>query len=183
MNYDSAAGPDKISIKILRDVDQKGEIIAAIFTICTLNARLPKSIKEARTVLLPKGGDSTEITNWRGISICSVIRRCVSKIINARLESYVELSEHQKGFRRLPGLLENINGLEGILKASKESHRKVCASFLDISRAFDNIGHKQLESTLRSYAIQNNYGKLSSHSTKTLQLPSSAAVGERIRCR
>ena len=81
------------------------------------------------------------------------MRRCVSKVVNAGLEEYVELSEHQKGFRRLPGLLENVNRLEGILKASKESRRKVCVSFLDISKAFDSVGHKHIERTLCSYAI------------------------------
>ena len=159
MNYDSAAGSDKVSIKILRDVDQQGEIMAAIWTVCLPNARLPNSMKEARTVLLPKSGDLDELASWRGISICSAIRRCVSKVVNARLEQYVELSEHQKGFYRLPGLLENVNRLEGILKASKESHRKVCVWFLDISKAFDNVCHKHIERTLPLYAIPEHLRK------------------------
>ena len=77
-------------------------------------------------MFLARSCDLDGLASWRGISICSAIPRCVSEVVDARLEEYVELSEHRKGFRRLPGLLENVNRLEGILKASKESHRKVC---------------------------------------------------------
>ena len=38
---DSAADPHKISIKTLKDIDQHGEILAAITTTCLLNKKCP----------------------------------------------------------------------------------------------------------------------------------------------
>ncbi|GAU99304.1 hypothetical protein RvY_10329 [Ramazzottius varieornatus] len=156
LRMDAAAGPDKVSVKMLKDVDKHGEIMASVASVCCINEKFPEVLQNARTVLLLKKGDPKKMTNWRGISIRSAIRRCISKALCHRLNMYVDLSEHQKDFRRLPGLLENVARLQGILTASVEEERGVSVAFLDISKAFDNVGHEHVEKTLSSFAIAEN---------------------------
>ncbi|GAU99516.1 hypothetical protein RvY_10508 [Ramazzottius varieornatus] len=120
---------------MLGDVDKHGEIMASLTSAGCINEESSVVLQSARTVLLPKKKDPTKMTNWRGISICSAIRRCISKALCHRLNTYVDLSEHQNGFRRLPGLLENVARLQGILTASVDEERGSVVAFLDINLA------------------------------------------------
>lgn len=62
----------------------------------------------------------------------------------------MDLSNDQIGFLPLPGLLENVTRLEGVQSMSGQTSKDVCIAFLDISKAFDNVGHEHLKNTLRS---------------------------------
>ena len=87
------------------------------FKIC------PGILKTARTVLLFKGGDETKLSNWRPISIFSVIRRIIEKVIDRRLKSYIELSPHQRGFINVPGTHINTSISNGCLTRAKKEKR------------------------------------------------------------
>ena len=63
LRMDAAAGPDRLQVKILRDLDEHGDIIASIAIVCCVNEKFPMVLQRAKTVLLPKKGDSTLMTN------------------------------------------------------------------------------------------------------------------------
>lgn len=89
MKMDTSPGADKVTVKILRKVDPKAEIA----TTCGINCKLPERLKTAKTVMIPKAGsDLTELRNWRGIGICSVIRRLIRKLLGRRIKPYLSLS-------------------------------------------------------------------------------------------
>ena len=64
---------------------------------------MPKEWKESYLVPLPKSGDLSKCSRWRGILLSSIPGKVFARILNARLNAYVEandiLPESQCGFR------------------------------------------------------------------------------------
>lgn len=81
---DTAPGPDNVLVRSIKD-DNASYIIAKIATRILKTNQVPTCFKQARTVLIYKGGDEKNINNWRPITICSVIRRIIERIFNSRL--------------------------------------------------------------------------------------------------
>lgn len=110
---------------------------------------VPTKLKEARTILIFKGGDSQDLSRWRPISISSVIRRVISRTLDCIIRHNISLNPYQRGFMMTPGTFININIVDGILHSAASKHQSAALVFLDISRAFDNIGHAHLCATLK----------------------------------
>lgn len=149
---DTCAGPDGILLRAVKN-KKVATILAVIFTKMNETQFIPSCFKIARTILLDKGGNCKNFNNWRPISICSVIRRIFEKILDRRLRTYICFNENQRGFTNTPGTLINTSILNSILQFSKRKNCNCCIFFLDISKAYDNIGIKHLESVLYSKLI------------------------------
>ena len=111
---------------------------------------VPSKFHNARTILIHKGGDHDMLHNWRPITICSVLRRVIERTLVKRLYEYVTLNANQRGFIHSPGTHLNTSLLELILQSAKNNQSDVSIVFLDVQKAFDNIGHSHLRQTLNS---------------------------------
>lgn len=129
------------------------EVISIIATRMLKTSFVPECLKKARTILLFKGGENKDLSNWRPITICSVIRRVIERVLDSRLRMYVELNENQRGFVSLPGTLINTSILNSALRSAKTKKDDVTVVLLDIRKAFDNVGHTHLNKTLRAEGI------------------------------
>ena len=156
---DTAPGPDHVLVRALKD-DVCYDIIAAIATTMLNKTLIPDCLKQARTALIYKGGDEMDLDNWRPITICSVVRRVIERILDRRLRTLVTFSENQRGFSKSPGTLINTSILESILTTAKSQKRDVTLIFLDISKAFDNIGHTHIHNTLLSLGLPSKLSNL-----------------------
>lgn len=143
MAVDTAPGPDHVLMRIVKD-DMVMEIISLITTLMLKSGHVPSIFKQARTVIIYKKGDINNIKNWRPISICSVVRRVVERILDKRLRQYVSFNINQRGFTNSPGNLINTSLLKSVLAEAKTKRGDATVVFLDISKAFDNIGHLHL---------------------------------------
>ena len=117
---------------------------------------IPTPLRLARTILIHKGGDETDIKQWRPISIFSVVRRVIERSLNLKLKSYISLSSHQRGFVSMPGTHINTSLINGCLQSAKSTKSNCCILFLDISKAFDSIQHDHLKYKLRSASLPKN---------------------------
>ena len=82
------------------------------------------------TTLLPKNGNAKECSNYRTIALISHASIVMLKILQARLQQYVnhELPDVQAGFRKGRGTRDQIANTHWIIK--KESSRKTSISAL-----------------------------------------------------
>lgn len=139
MKSDSAPGPDRILIRTLKLT----ECSLVIYTILKIMLKwnvIPDSMREARTIMIYKGkGDQSNPINWRPISICSVIRRLIEKVIDSKLRQYICFNENQRGFVNQPGTFLNVSLIDGCLKKAKTDQSDISVVMLDISQAFDNV--------------------------------------------
>ena len=59
---------------------------------------------------MPKVGDSTNDSNYRSISVISILRKIFQKVVHKQLYTYLEqinvFNQHQFGFRRHKSTLQ-----------------------------------------------------------------------------
>ncbi|KAJ4426729.1 hypothetical protein ANN_26528 [Periplaneta americana] len=149
---DTAPGPDHVLMRVLKD-DTAAEIISSIATRMLQTGHVPPCFQTARSVLIYKSGDENDFKNWRPTTICSVLRTVIERVLDKRLREYVKFNPHQRGFTNSPGTIVNTSLLRSILMSAKSKKCDATVVFLDISKAFDNIGHLHLSNTLDSLLI------------------------------
>ena len=104
MKKDGAAGPDLLDLKDLKTTNL--EQLTAHFNLWLLAGYTPVSIREARTILIPKTRNPKEAAKFRPITISSIVIRLFHSILGRRIGKVLEYDPLQKGF--LPG----VNGVQ-----------------------------------------------------------------------
>src|SRR5699024_10962284 len=97
IKMDSAPGGDKDYVRTIRDLKIAG-IIKIIIEIMLVTGYIPTSFHEGRTVMIPKSGDLADVNNWRPITIFSVIRRVIERVLDKKLRSQIVINRNQRGF-------------------------------------------------------------------------------------
>ncbi|GIY62488.1 reverse transcriptase domain-containing protein [Caerostris darwini] len=107
----TAPGPDRLTYHNLRLVDPGAKLLSRIFILCIRFRKIPSSLKSSTTILIPKEGDSSEVTNWRPIALSNTsyktFMKCLSSRLSAWCERYDALSFCQKRFMPYDGVLEH----------------------------------------------------------------------------
>lgn len=95
-----------------------------------------------------KSGSTSEVSNFRPISltstICKLLEHAVLKHINTYLEQESILSAYQHGFRRGLSTVTQLLELTHDISQSLDNRRQTDLILLDYSKAFDRVPHKQL---------------------------------------
>ena len=101
---------------------------------------------------LPKRGDLSLMTNYRGITLMSIASKVYNKIIFDRIRPHLDplLRKNQAGFR--PGR-SKIHILRRIIEGFREHQLPLIVTFLDFKKAFDSINSSVMFSVLRHYGI------------------------------
>jgi hypothetical protein len=108
---------------------------------------MPDAFRTATIRLLPKKGDTTQIKNWRPISLLSNFYKIISRLINNRLKKITDrvLSRSQKGFNRSRQIQEVlINSIE-TMEYCKRHNIKAAMVSVDVSKAFDSVDHNFMD--------------------------------------
>ena len=81
---------------------------------------------------IPKKGNAKECSNYRTIALISHASKVILKILQARLQQYVngELPDVQAGFRKGRGARDQIANIRWIIKKSSEFQKKTPISAL-----------------------------------------------------
>ena len=98
----------------------------------------------------PKG-NAKECSNYRTIALISYACKVMLKILQARLQQYVnrELPDVQAGFRKGRGTRDQINNICWIMEKATEFQKNICFCFIDYFKAFDSVDHNKLENSER----------------------------------
>ena len=73
------------------------------------------------------------------------------KILQARLQQYMncEIPDIQAGFRKARGTRGQIANIRWIIKKAREFQKNIYLCFIDYTKAFDSVDHKNLENYSR----------------------------------
>jgi hypothetical protein len=160
ISLDSSPGPDRILVRTVRDLGV-AKIIKAILDIMLTTGYVPKGLSVGKTILISKGGDPALVANWRPITIYSVIRRTIEKILDKHLRDQISLNHNQRGFvAGVPGCHLNANLVNACLLKAKSQASDCTMVFLDVSKAFDGIGHAHIDRCLTAQGISSNMHRL-----------------------
>ena len=115
----------------------------------------PDRLKIARVKPLFKKGCRTNMSNYRPISILSIISKIFEKILCQQIREHLELHDllinNQYGFRPSKNTSLAINEFLELIYKKLDSSSEAQAIFLDFSKAFDTINHQILLGKLRFY--------------------------------
>ena len=86
----------------------------------------PQDWKRSVFIPIPKKGNAKECSNYRTVALISHASNVMLKIIQARLQQYVnhELPDVQAGFRKGRGIRDQISTSVGSLKKQERSRKK-----------------------------------------------------------
>lgn len=146
----------------LKPVKYTLDIIAAplahIYNLAITTGNFPKRMQLSKVIVIHKGGDKNNFSNYRPISILPVFSKALEKIIHGRLESFASkcnlITSAQYGFRKgRSAELALLNQKEIILKAFEEKEF-IAGVYVDFSKAFDRLNHVTLLKKLELYGIR-----------------------------
>ena len=108
----------------------------------------PQDWKRSVFIPIPKKGNAKECSNYCTIACISHASKVLLKILQARLQQYVnrELPDIQAGFRKGRGTRDQIANICWIIEQAREFQKNIYFCFIDYAKAFDCV-------------ITTNYGK------------------------
>ena len=103
----------------------------------------------------PKKGNAKERSNYRTIALISHATKVMLKILQARLQQYMnhELSDVQAGFRKGRGTRDQIANIRWIIEKAREFQKNIYFCFIDYVKALDCVEHNKLWKILKEMGI------------------------------
>ena len=104
---------------------------------------------------MPKIGDLSLVTNYRGISLLPIAAKIYNKLILNRLVPSVEplLRDNQNGFRGGRTTISQTLSLHRIIEESDLCNLDLALIFVDFSKAFDSVDRTKMFEILELYGI------------------------------
>ncbi|XP_077553383.1 uncharacterized protein LOC144168228 [Haemaphysalis longicornis] len=150
LNCRSAAGPDKVTNKALRNMtDGAISALTAYYNKCWESGKLPPQWKKARTTLIPKPGKPTHIDHLRPISLTSCLGKLLEHVLLNRWQSYLEEADLYPD--TLLGFRTKLSTQDAMLLIQHEILNPPAGSLdnyallgLDLQSAFDKVHHSAI---------------------------------------
>ena len=155
----TSPGEDKLEYRHLRLLDPKGLLLEIIFSV-VWRIGIPETWKSSRTIPIFKKGVTTDLSNFRPISLLSTMYKIFSGALSQRITSVAAdlgwLSPEQKGFLLgVNGIQEHTQLLQTVVEFAKDKSNKsnLSLAFLDLRNAFGSIPHPIINELLYSLPI------------------------------
>ena len=94
--------------------------------------------KRSVFIPIPKKGNAKECSNYRTISLISQVSKVMLKILQARLQQYMnhDLPDVQAGFRKGRGTRDQIANIRWIAEKAREFQKNIYFCFIDYAKTF-----------------------------------------------
>jgi hypothetical protein len=137
-------GHDSLSIEHLQHAGPHlARVLCLIFNVCLVHSYLPSDLM--KTVIVPivknKTGDVSAGSNYRPISLATIVAKVFDGVLNAQLDGLLKLHDLQFGFKRELSTESAILTLKHTVKYYTDRRTPVYACFLDLSKAFDLVAY------------------------------------------
>ena len=98
----------------------------------------PEDWKRSVFIPIPKKGNAKECSNYRTIALISHASEVMLKILQARLQQYMnhELPDVQAGFRKGRGTRDQIANTCWIIEKARDFQKNIYFCFIDYAKAF-----------------------------------------------
>lgn len=161
-----AAGQDNITPDILKDADAPlHRTLAALFTECLRQNKIPKSWHCAVIILLHKKGDQKDLTNYRPISLLSALYKLFTKIITKRIAGVLDENQprEQAGFRSNFSTIDHLQAMHQLIERTSEYNIPLCLAFVDYRKAFDSVEIPAVLEAIEQHGVDQTYINILRH--------------------
>ena len=127
ITMNKASGGDGIPLELFQIL--KDDVVKVLHSICQQiwkTPQWPQDWKRSIYIPIPKKGNAQECSNYHTIALISHASKLIRKILQARLQQYVnhKLSDVQAGFRKGRGTRDQIANIRWIIKKAREFPEK-----------------------------------------------------------
>ena len=134
------------------------DAVKVLYSICQQfwkTQQWPQDWKRSVFIPIPKKGNAKECSNYRTIALVSHSSKVMFKILQARLQQYVncELPDVHTGFRKGRGTRDQIVNIRWIMEKAREFQKNIYFCFIDYAKAFDCVDHNKLWKILQEMGI------------------------------
>ena len=161
LNPHKATGPDEVPSRILKIGSEKlAPALVKLYQYSIDTGEVPQEWRDANVVPIFKKGDRHQPSNYRPVSLTSVVCKVLEHIVHSSIMSHFDrwniLSDSQHGFRKRRScetqLIETINDIAKHLSDGSQ----VDVILLDFEKAFDKVPHSRLLNKLDFYGVRGN---------------------------
>ena len=121
------------------------------------NSAVATGLEKSVFIPIPKKGNAKECSNYRTIALISHVSEVMLKILQARLQQYVnrELPDVQAGFRKGRGTRDQIANIWWIIEKARVPEKHLFLLYW-LAKAFDCVDHNKLWKILKEMGIPNH---------------------------
>lgn len=139
-------------------IDVLCPILDHVFNCCFAQGTFPSRMQTARVIVIHKGGDTNNLSNYRPISILPLFSKCLEKLLHSRILGFCEkhklITPSQHGFRKLHSTETALLTQKELILESFEHKELTLGIFIDFSKAFDRVNHETLLLKLDRYGFR-----------------------------
>ena len=141
------SGGDGIPVELFQIL--KDDAVKVLHSICqqiSKTQQWPQDWKRSVFIPIPKKGNAKECSNYCTIALISHASKVMLKILQARLQQYVnhELPGVQASFRKGRGTRDQTANNHCIIEGTGEFQKNIYFCFIDYAKAFDYVSHNKL---------------------------------------
>ena len=164
LNSRKATGPDNISTAILRlAADELAPVLTRLYQFSHDQGTVPQDWRDAHIVPVFKKGERHQPSNYRTVSLTSVVSKIMEHIIHSSIMRFYDnhkiLHDCQHGFRSKRSCETQLIGTLQSIVSKMKGKSQVDVIQLDFSKAFDKIPHQRLMYKLQFYGVRGNTAK------------------------
>ena len=140
-----AAGPDGIPCEALKaDIETTVDMLYPLFENIWEVEEVPLDWKEGYLIKLPKKGDLSNCTNYRGIALLDVSRKVFYRVLHNRMKDEIntKFRDQQAGFRKDRSCEDQIATLRIIIEESCEWNSPLFINFVDFEKSIRQCGQR-----------------------------------------
>ena len=138
ITMNKASRGDGIPVDLLQIL--KDDAVQVLHSICQQiwkTQQWPQDQKRSVFIPIPKKGNVKECWNYRIIALISHASKVMLKILQARLQQYMnhDLPDVQAGFRKGRGTRDQIANIRWIMEKAREFQKNIYFCFIDYAKA------------------------------------------------
>ena len=151
-----ASGGDGIPHELFQIL--KDDAVKVLYSICQQiwkTQQWPQDWKRSVFIPIPKKGNTKECSNYRTIALISHAGKVMLKILQVRLQQYVndEILDAQARFRKGRGTRDQIANIRWIIEKVREFQKNINVCLIDYAKAFDCVDHSKQWKILKEMGI------------------------------
>ena len=127
ITMNKASGGDGITVELFQILKDAVKVLHSICQQIWKTQQWPQDWKRSVFIPIPKKGNAKECSNYHIISLISHASNIMLKILQARLQQYInhELTDIQAGFTKGRGTRDQIASIHWIIKKATEFEKNI----------------------------------------------------------
>ena len=149
LKTDKSTGPDNVSPRMLKSTAHSiAPSMTKLFNLSIASGSNPQAWKLARIVPIHKSGNKALPSNYRPISILSVISKILVRHVHSMISNFVAeyspITSCQWGFMPHRSTVSALCSITHNWLQALDDGNEVCSVFFDLHKAFDSVPHIHL---------------------------------------